>query len=153
MWASMLVSRLGSILVGMLVSMFASIAVNLWLLTSSITLFRLYRRSQLCSVNIRCYRRAQIAATRPPWRLNVTRWRQVFVGRQSWTCFLSPFWRLEFWGGHSICGNSVHPSVPALRISFMTNTNTAIDIVLLYFTLHWYVIYLTTLFQHQWLTL
>ena len=135
-----LVSVLGS----MLVSMFGSVTVNLWLLISSITLSRLYS-SQLPSINVRYYRRAQIAATWSPRRLYVTRWRQVFVGRQSWTCFLFPCWRLQFWGGNSICGNSEHPSVPALRITFIDQHCSRYSTSLFHIALVRY--YLTTLFQ------
>jgi hypothetical protein len=31
-----------------------------------------------------------------PW---ILRWRLIFVGPQYLTCFMWPFWRLEYWGG------------------------------------------------------
>ena len=34
---------------------------------------------------------------RSQWRLNSERWRLICVDPQYWTCFLSPFWCLEFW--------------------------------------------------------
>ena len=33
-----------------------------------------------------------------PGRLIFVLWRQIFVGRQDGTCFISSFWRLEFCG-------------------------------------------------------
>jgi hypothetical protein len=32
------------------------------------------------------------------------RWCILFLYTQCWTCFVSPFWRLEFWGGSLILG-------------------------------------------------
>jgi hypothetical protein len=38
------------------------------------------------------------ACTNPGW-LNFVPWRLILVGTQCDTCFMSPFWHLEFWGG------------------------------------------------------
>ena len=47
-----------------------------------------------------CYiRGTQIPDTKLPWRLHIVRWRQIFVGSQHGTCFVSPVWHLNFGGG------------------------------------------------------
>jgi hypothetical protein len=46
---------------------------------------------------------------RSPWRLNFVRRCLVFVGTQVVTCFVSPFWRLEFWGGPQTVQKFVNP--------------------------------------------
>jgi hypothetical protein len=43
-------------------------------------------------------RGAQIPGARSPLQINFVRWRLIFVGLQSVTCFMSPFWCLEIWG-------------------------------------------------------
>jgi hypothetical protein len=42
--------------------------------------------------------------------LSFLRWRLVFEDSQYGTCFMSPFWRLEFGGGSKISEKCVHPS-------------------------------------------
>ena len=42
---------------------------------------------------------AQIQGARFPRQLNFVQWHLIFVGAQYGTCFTSPFWHLEFWGG------------------------------------------------------
>jgi len=52
----------------------------------------------------------QIPDARSPWRLNFVRWRLMLVGPQHYgTCFMSPFWRLKFWGCFPGLGKFVHP--------------------------------------------
>jgi hypothetical protein len=42
-------------------------------------------------------RGAQIPGARSSWWPNFVRWHLTFVGPQYGTCFMSPFWHLEFW--------------------------------------------------------
>jgi hypothetical protein len=41
--------------------------------------------------------------------LNFARWRLVSVGSKYGTCFMSPFWCLEFYSGSNIIGKRVYP--------------------------------------------
>ena len=51
---------------------------------------------------------AHILGARSPWRLNFVPWRLKSVNPQYGTCFISPSWRLKFWGGSKIFRKSVH---------------------------------------------
>ena len=57
----------------------------------------------------RLWRGAQIPGAKSPWRLHFVRWCLIFVDPQYGTCFMSPFWRLEFWGVSDFFGKFVHP--------------------------------------------
>jgi hypothetical protein len=59
-------------------------------------------------IYIYIYRGAQISGTWPLRRLMFLRWRLICVCPQYGTCFMSPFWRLEFWGGSQIFGKSMY---------------------------------------------
>jgi hypothetical protein len=51
---------------------------------------------------------AQILGASLPWLLNFVQWRLIFVGPQYGTCFVSPLWRVEFWGASKIYTKFVH---------------------------------------------
>jgi hypothetical protein len=57
---------------------------------------------------------AQIQGDLCPWPLNLLRWGQIFVAPQHWTCFISGFWCLEFWGGVCIVRNICRPGSKVL---------------------------------------
>jgi hypothetical protein len=52
---------------------------------------------------------AQISGARSPWRLNLYGGPQYLLIPQYGICFISPFWRLEFWRGSWNFGKFVHP--------------------------------------------
>lgn len=66
-----------------------------------------------------CVSGAQILGARSPWRLHFVRWRQIFLGPQYeyGTCFMSPFWCLELWGGGFVFRKFVHLKCMKLIVS------------------------------------
>jgi len=60
----------------------------------------------------------QILGTRSQWQLNCVQWHVIFVGPQYGTCFMSPFWCLEFWGGLYIFTQFLHPCFKIICILY-----------------------------------
>jgi hypothetical protein len=50
-------------------------------------------------------RYAQILDTSSPGLLNSVWWQLIFVSPHFGTCFISPFWHLEFWAGFQVLGD------------------------------------------------
>jgi len=50
----------------------------------------------------------KILDIRSPWQLQFVQWRPVLVDPRSWTCFMSPFWHLQFCGDSQIFGKSTN---------------------------------------------
>ena len=45
---------------------------------------------------------AQILDARSQCRRSYVLWHLIFLGSLHWSCFITPFWCLEFWGGGHI---------------------------------------------------
>jgi hypothetical protein len=52
-------------------------------------------------------------------RLSSVKWRLKFMCPLNGTCFISPFWRLEFWGGFYVFGKSVDPVLTWLPFVYL----------------------------------
>ena len=51
---------------------------------------------------------AQIPLDKSPWRLNFAPLHLISVGPRQRHCFMSSFWRLEFWSDYYLLGKSVY---------------------------------------------
>ena len=76
-----------------------------------------------------------------PGQLNCLWWYLIFVHSQYWTCFVSPFWRLEFWTGFCVFEKLVNSwrneSWPELKSQiYKLDLMTPVSSVCPYFSKH-----------------
>jgi hypothetical protein len=71
------------------------------------------------SVRVVCTWGTRIPGAKKPNRLNGVRWRLKSVGPQHETCFMSPFWSLELWGGPKIFGKFAHYTYIPIQLHFI----------------------------------